>query len=209
MTAFFQTPIVVLANGRFPSNVIPLQILDEAGTVICTDGSADTLLQFERTPHVIIGDLDSTKLKKSDFKGLWIPDQDQYKTDLQKTLEWCLLNDLNEIAVLGAMGEREDHSLGNLHVLAEFSEKMTVHFITDFARIYCVKGQQTFQSKKGQQISIAAVEEVSSITTKGLKYALNNELFPPACNGISNEAEGDEFSINTSHPIWLFINHIE
>ena len=209
MTAFFQTPIVVLANGRFPSHPNPLEVLDSAGTVICTDGSADILLKFGRTPHIIIGDLDSTKLKKSDFKGLWIPDQDQYKTDLQKTLEWCLLNDLNEIAVLGAMGEREDHSLGNLHVLAEFSEKMTVHFITDFARIYCVKGQQTFQSKKGQQISITAVEEVSSITTKGLKYALNNELFPPACNGISNEAEGDEFSINTSHPIWLFINHIE
>jgi len=209
MAKFFQHPIVVLANGRFPSHPNPLEVLDSAGTVICTDGSADTLLKFDRTPHVIIGDLDSTKLKKSDFKGLWIPDQDQYKTDLQKTLEWCLLNDLNEIAVLGAMGEREDHSLGNLHVLAEFSEKMTVHFITNFARIYCVKGQQTFQSKKGQQISITAVEEVSSITTKGLKYALNNELFPPACNGISNEAEGDEFSINTSHPIWLFINHIE
>ena len=207
MAKFFQHPIVVLANGRFPSHPNPLEVLDSAGTVICTDGSADTLLKFDRTPHVIIGDLDSTKLKKSDFKGLWIPDQDQYKTDLQKTLEWCLLNDLNEIAVLGAMGEREDHSLGNLHVLAEFSEKMTVHFITNFARIYCVKGQQTFQSKKGQQISITAVEEVSSITTKGLKYALNNELFPPACNGISNEAEGEEFTIDTSHPVWLFINH--
>jgi len=148
MTAFFQTPIVVLANGRFPSNVIPLQILDEAGTVICTDGSADTLLQFERTPHVIIGDLDSTKLKKSDFKGLWIPDQDQYKTDLQKTLEWCLLNDLNEIAVLGAMGEREDHSLGNLHILAEFSKIMNIHFVTDHAVSIALLGKKHFHQQK-------------------------------------------------------------
>ena len=209
MIASFQPPIVVLANGQFPMHTIPLQILDDAGTVICTDGSADTLLQFERIPHIIIGDHDSTSLNKNDFKGLWVDVPDQHRTDLQKTLEWCLVNDLNEITVLGAMGEREDHSLGNLHVLAEFSEKLTVHFTTDFARIYCINGEKTFPSKKGQQISITAIKNVSSITTKGLKYALDNEPFPPACNGISNEAEGDEFSIFTSHPIWLFINHLK
>jgi hypothetical protein len=62
---------------------------------------------------------------------------------------------------------------------------------------------------KEQQISIVAIEHVRSISTSGLKYELNNEQFPPACNGISNEAENDEFSINTSHPVWLFINHID
>lgn len=207
MTASFQSPIVILANGQFPSHSIPLNILDYAGTVICTDGSADTLFQFDRTPHIIIGDLDSTSLDKQSFKGLWVEVPDQNRTDLQKTLEWCFVNDLHEVVILGAMGLREDHSLGNLHVLAEFSEKLNVHYVTDYAKIYCVKGQQTFLSKKGQQISIAAIGHVSSITTKGLKYALENKPFPPACNGISNEAEGDEFSIETSHPVWLFINH--
>jgi thiamine pyrophosphokinase len=209
MSVSFQPPIIILANGQFPMHILPLQILDDAGTVICTDGSADKLLQFEQTPHIIIGDLDSTRLNKNDFKGLWVEVPDQNKTDLQKTLEWCLLNNLEDVTVLGAMGQREDHSLGNLHVLAEFSQKMNIHFITDYTRIYCVKGQKTFPSNKGQQISITAIENVSSITTKGLKYVLDNEPFPPACNGISNEAEGDDFTIKTSHPVWLFINHID
>ena len=207
MGASFQPPIVVLANGHFPSHSVPLQILNSAGTVICTDGSADTLLKFHRTPHVIIGDLDSTKLKKSDFGGLWIPEQNQHKTDLQKTLEWCLLNGLNDVVILGAMGKREDHSLGNLHILSEFSNKMDIHFVTDHACIYCFKGGKTFSSTKGQQISITAIEHVLSINTIGLKYTLEKESFPPACNGISNEAEGEEFTIDTSHPVWLFINH--
>ncbi len=208
MAASFQSPIVILANGRFPAHIIPLQNLDEAGTVICTDGSADALLQFDRTPHVIIGDQDSTSLNKNKFKGLWVEVPGQNRTDLQKTLEWCFLNDLHEVVVLGAMGKREDHSLGNLHVLAEFSEKMNIHFVSDYASIYCCKGKRSFPSIKGQQISIVAIDPVESITTTGLKYALNCESFPPACNGISNEAEGNEFSIDTSHPIWLFINHI-
>ena len=209
MAKSFQHPIVVLANGRFPSHPNPLEVLDSAGTVICTDGSADTLLKFDRNPHVIIGDLDSTKLKKSDFKGLWIPDQNQHKTDLQKTLEWCLLNGLNDVVVLGAMGKREDHSLGNLHILAEFSKIMNIHFVTDHACIYCFIGEKTFPSTKGQQISITAIEHVQSINTIGLKYVLDKESFPPACNGISNEAEGEKFTIDTSHPVWLFINHPE
>jgi thiamine pyrophosphokinase len=36
------------------------------------------------TPNAIIGDMDSTKLKKDDFKGIWISFLDQNKTDLQK-----------------------------------------------------------------------------------------------------------------------------
>ncbi len=209
MGASFQPPIVVLANGHFPSHSVPLQILNSAGTVICTDGSADTLLQFERTPHIIIGDQDSTRLNHNKFPGLWIATTDQNKTDLQKTLQWCLVNDLLDVVVLGAMGKREDHSLGNLHVLAEFSKKMNIHFVSDYAFIYCCKGKRSFPSIKGQQISIIAIEPVETITTTGLKYALDNESFPPACNGISNEAVGSEFSIDTSHPVWLFINHPE
>ncbi|MCH7763739.1 MAG: thiamine diphosphokinase [Candidatus Marinimicrobia bacterium] len=204
----FTRPIILLANGRFPTHPIPLTILDSAGTVICTDGSADTLLKFHRTPHVIIGDLDSTKLKKHEFKGLWIPAPEQNKTDLHKTLEWCLINDLNDVVVLGAMGKREDHSMGNLHLLAEFSQKMNIHFVTDYSCIYCLKNKRSFSSTKGQLISIVALEPINSISTVGLKYPLNQEPLPPECNGISNEAEGDEFTIDTSGPIWLFINHM-
>ncbi len=108
MSARFQPPIVILANGLFPSHTYPLQILDEAGTVICTDGSADSLLNLGHTPHIIIGDQDSTSLNKNEFRGLWIATPDQNKTDLQKTLEWCFVNDLHDVVVLGAMGKRED-----------------------------------------------------------------------------------------------------
>ena len=172
-----KNPVVIVGNGEFPSHPIPLNHLKNAGTIICTDGSADQLMKHNVTPNAIIGDMDSTKLKKDDFKGIWNSSPDQNKTDLQKTLDWCIGNDLNDVTVLGTMGRREDHSLGNLHVLDE--------------------------------ISIVAIEHVRSISTFGLKYELNNEQFPPACNGISNEAENDEFFINTSHPVWLFINHIE
>ena len=205
----FKTPFVLLVNGEFPTHPVPLIFLNSAETIICTDGSADKLLAHGRTPDVIIGDMDSTKLKKDDFKGVWISSLNQNKTDLQKTLDWCIANNLNDVIVLGAMGKREDHSLGNLHVLDAFSRKLKMKFVTNYAVIYSFKGKRTFSSLKGQQISIVAIENVKSISTVGLKYELNNEQFSPACNGISNEAESDEFTIETTEPIWLFINHLD
>ena len=201
--------VVIVGNGEFPAHQIPLNHLKNAGTIICADGGADQLISYNLTPNAIIGDMDSTKLRKDDFKGAWISSPNQNRTDLQKTLDWCIANNLNDVTVLGTMGRREDHSLGNLHVLAEFSKKMDIRFITNYAVIYSFKGKRTFSSLIGQQISIVAIEHVRSISTSGLKYELNNEQFSPACNGISNEAKNDEFSINTSHPVWLFINHIE
>ena len=205
----FKNPIVLLINGEFPTHPVPLRFLNSAETIICTDGSADKLLENGCTPDVIIGDMDSTKLKKDDFKGVWISSPNQNKTDLQKTLDWCIANNLNDVIILGAMGKREDHSLGNLHVLDAFSRKLKMKFVTNYAVIYSFKGKRTFSSLKGQQISIVAIENVKSISTVGLKYELNNEQFPPACNGISNEAESDEFTIETTEPIWLFINHLD
>ena len=204
-----RNPVVIVGNGEFPAHQIPLNHLKNAGTIICADGGADQLISYNLTPNAIIGDMDSTKLRKDDFKGAWISSPNQNRTDLQKTLDWCIANNLNDVIILGAMGKREDHSLGNLHALAEYSSKIDITFVSNFAVIYSFKGKRTFSSLKGQQISIVAIENVKFISTVGLKYELNNEPFPPACNGISNEAENDEFSINTSHPVWLFINHIE
>ena len=211
MNKFFtgKNPVVVVGNGEFPTHTIPLNHLKNAGTIICTDGGADQLSPHNFTPDIIVGDMDSTKLKIENFKGLWISSPDQNRTDLQKTLDWCIANDLTEVTVLGIMGKREDHSLGNLHVLAEFSQKMNIQFITNYAVIYCTQGKKIFPSVVGQQISIVAIENIQSISTVGLKYELKNENFLPTCNGISNEAIGEIFIIETTEPIWLFINHLK
>ena len=201
-------PIVIVGNGEFPVHLIPLNHLKNAGSIICADGGADQLMSHNFTPDVIIGDMDSTKFKKENFKGLWISSPDQNRTDLQKTLDWCISNDITEVTVLGIMGKREDHSLGNLHALAEFSQKMDIQFITNYAVIYCTQGKKIFPSVVGQQISIVAIENIQSISTVGLKYELKNKQFPPVCNGISNEAIGKTFTIESTEPIWLFLNHL-
>jgi len=50
---------IILANGKFPTNNIPLELLLYAEQVVCCDGAAQGLLNSGIKPDYIIGDLDS------------------------------------------------------------------------------------------------------------------------------------------------------
>ena len=100
MKSLFKSPVIILANGLFPSTSTPLELLENAGTVICTDGAINKLEKLGLMPHIIIGDLDSMD-SQIEFKGLIVHDTNQYNTDLEKSLDWAILNNVKIIVALG------------------------------------------------------------------------------------------------------------
>ncbi|MEE8334813.1 MAG: thiamine diphosphokinase [Candidatus Neomarinimicrobiota bacterium] len=202
----FRLPIVLLVNGSFPSHSRPLNVLKSAGTVICTDGSANRLIKQGLIPHVIIGDLDSLDFPLESFKGLVIPVPDQGKTDLEKALDWCLKNNILKLFILGATGNRDDHGLANLFLAAEYLE-LDITIITDFFTINAMLGEKTFSSFKAQTVSLVPVQPIDSITTSGLSFPLLNESLKQTGRGISNRSLGSTFKIKSSHKLWIFRSH--
>ena len=63
-----KNPLVIVANGEFPTHPFPLDKLDKAVSILACDGAADTLINYDIVPDIIIGDIDSlsneNKLKK-------------------------------------------------------------------------------------------------------------------------------------------------
>jgi|TARA_Y100000294_G_scaffold164241_1_gene170833 thiamine pyrophosphokinase len=204
---YFNKPFIILANGQYPSHPAALNMLHTAGTIICTDGSANKLLENGLTPNVIIGDMDSTTVGQDSFKGLYVKISDQDNTDLDKALEWCKVNNLSPITVLGTSQLREDHTIGNLMLLANYSDELDINFVTDYFTITCHHGKQSFTSFKQQLVSILPVEDIQSITTEGLEFPLIDEPFPLSSRGISNRATGHQFIITSSGKIWVFRSH--
>ena len=49
-------PVTILANGKYPSHHYPIDIIKNAKTLICTDGSANKLKKHGYDPTFIIGD---------------------------------------------------------------------------------------------------------------------------------------------------------
>ena len=204
---YFNKPFIILANGQYPSHLSALNMLHTAGTIICTDGSANKLLENGLIPNVIIGDMDSTTVDQNSFKGLYVKIIDQENTDLDKAFEWCKLNNLSPLTVLGTSQLREDHTIGNLILLANYSDELDINFVTDYFTITCHHGKRSFTSFKQQLVSIVPVEDIQSITTEGLEFPLIDEPFPLSSRGISNRATGHQFIITSSGKIWVFRSH--
>lgn len=200
-------PIVIIANGKYPSHPYPTEIIDNAKTIICTDGSANKLKNHGFDPTLVIGDMDSI-VNIRDFtetEFLHIPRQDN--TDLEKVFDYCIKYGIKKVSLLGATGIRDDLALTNMIMLIQYYEKLKIKLITDIYTIECIKGKHKFSSFTQQTVSLMAVYRVKSVTTKGLKFPLIKQSMIPSGMGMSNLALGNQFTINTSGKLLLFRRH--
>ena len=204
----FNDPVIVIANGSFPSHPIAKNYLNKSGTIICTDGAADKLIDSGKNPDIIIGDFDSTSIKGKNRTGKWIETPDQNKTDLEKTFEWCIMNNIKKIVLLGSSGKREDHTIGNLFTLAKYHDEIQCEIITNHAKIICVSGENYIFADNNQNISIIATEPIERITLDGLQYNIKNESLLPSTRAISNKAISDKFYLESTGKVLVFLNHV-
>jgi len=158
---------------------------------------------------VLIGDQDSTRLTPPDISGYYLANSNQNTTDLEKALDWCVAHHLSPIALLGATGKREDHTLTNLLLLGKYRQTLDLRMVTDHATITCHEGERTFRSWPGQMVSLLPLQHILSLSTEGLQYPLNDEPLTPSGRGMSNVALNTAFTVHSSHPIWVFRSHRE
>jgi len=187
---------VILADGNFPVHKIPLGYLKSAEHLICCDGSAESLVKAGMEPEAITGDLDSltTDLKRR-FSDRLFQDNDQDTNDLTKAVKWCLGKGYKEIVILGATGKREDHTIGNISLLAEYCKEIKVLMVTDTGTITPLTENTKILSFEGQQVSIFSINPESEITSTGLKYELRNLKLKNWWRATLNEATGGSFEI--------------
>ena len=199
---------VILANGTFPSSQRPLEILRSAARVVCCDGAAAACLAAGFLPEVVIGDLDS--LPKNLIERLSeriVHVSEQETNDLNKAFRYCLEHGWDSIVILGATGKREDHTLGNLSLLVDFSEKISdISMVTDDGEFIVLRHSGTCSCRCGQQISIFAMEPGTHIESMGLKYPLNGLAPTRWWQATLNEALGDTFSLHfpDNHPLLIY-----
>ena len=186
----------ILANGKFPDHPVPLGYLLNARRVICCDGAADSLIDFGIEPFAIVGDCDSVNKRIAEkFKDRLFKDNDQETNDLTKAVRWCASNGYKNVVILGATGKREDHTLGNISLLAEYAQLIVVKMVTDAGIFFPVPKSSKIESVKGQQVSIFSIDPSTEITSSGLKYKLNKKKLLNWWSATLNRAEGSSFSL--------------
>lgn len=199
---------VILANGEYPSHELPLKLLKEAKFIVCCDGAANEYISRGHTPDVIIGDGDSLSPEnKIRFAGIVHHIADQETNDQTKAVRFLQEKGFRKIAILGATGKREDHTLGNISLLIDYMRSgMEVRTFTDYGVFMPIEGTQTFASHPGQQVSIINFG-AKGLKGEGLVYPLSD--FSNWWQGTLNEATANHFSIHCEGEYLLFIAYTQ
>jgi len=187
---------IILADGLFPVHEIPLGYLRDDHVIVCCDGSVENLIAAGFQPDAIVGDMDSISAElKIRFADRIFIDENQDTNDLTKAVEWCRRMKYYDIVILGATGKREDHTLGNISLLADYVSYMNVIMVTDTGVIRPLIKGSSIPSFPGQQVSIFSIDPETEVTSDGLKYPLNRTKIKNWWYATLNESLGDRFSI--------------
>lgn len=192
-------PTIILADGAFPTHSVPLSLLREARQIICCDGAAVSLLEYGICPSFIVGDMDSLPEEfKEKYSSIVFPNTDQEINDVTKAILFCKEKGWERISILGATGKREDHSIANLSLIADYAETIDVQLLTDYGVfVPQLRPLVAYESFAGQQVSIFSITPGTVLSSKGLKYAIRERQFTSWWQGSLNEAQGDSFEIKT------------
>lgn len=174
-----------------PSLQMLSPLLKEKPFIVCADGGANKARSFGIMPDCIIGDLDSITQRTRQYFS-FVPtlyNADQNSTDFEKVLEYLLTNKYKSATVVGATGDRPDHTFSNFSILLKYHKKLFLKFFDERCTIEIVQKKVQFNTIIGQQISIVPMGICKGITTTGLKFLLKNENLQLGIReGSSNEA---------------------
>jgi thiamine pyrophosphokinase len=197
---------VIVAGGEYPTAPQPLEALQSALFVVCCDGAADRYIATRRVPDAIVGDGDSISAENREkFAHLLHIISEQESNDQTKAVRFLMERGKRRIAIVGATGRREDHTIGNISLLIEYARQgCDVRSFTDHGVFIPCNGNTTHKCCKGQQVSIFSIT-AKEMSAEGLRYPIYD--FNNWWQGTLNECTGKEFTIKATGWYLLFINY--
>ena len=203
--ADIQFQAVVLAGGDYPTSEQALRVLHNAPYVVCCDGAADRYIATGHVPDAIVGDGDSISASnRAEYAHLLHIVTEQETNDQTKAVNFLLGKEMRNIAIIGATGRREDHTIGNISLLIEYARAgAQVRSFTDHGVFIPCNGDTTLKCRKGQQVSIFSIT-ARELSAEGLLYPIYD--FSNWWQGTLNECTGEQFTIHAEGEYLLFVN---
>ena len=208
--------VVIICDGRFPKAEYPRYLIQTADVIVCCDGALQKFLRAgeaifgeKRLPDVVVGDMDSLSpsLRKK-HSDIIVQIDEQEHNDQTKAFRWVLENidGISQIYILGATGEREDHTIGNISLLMEYAKTydlegmgINVEMVSDHATIFAVTDTVEMDCGEGRRISIFSPDNTLRIKSEGLQWPTDDVIFDNWWKATLNRASQDHIKLEFSH----------
>ena len=207
--------IIIIANGAFPQSRQLLNLLGRADCVVCCDGAFENYYGWCRQvvdcnrQVAVVGDGDSLRrglVDEARLAGMevcHIVVSEQESNDLSKAVHYALKQaegaDHVKLDILGATGLREDHTLGNISLLAYYAQEfphVEFRMLSDYGYFQSVNGVRQFDSFPGQQVSLFSFTPEVPVSVSGLRYPIANRRLTWLWEGTLNESLGSSFEVS-------------
>jgi thiamine pyrophosphokinase len=173
---------IIIANGKVPRKTDLIFFMSIGyTTLICADGGANSVYKLGMVPDIIIGDLDSIEpdvKKYYSTKTKIVKYSRQNDTDVEKCIKYAVKNKYEKCILLGATGDRLDHTICNLGILLKFQKQINISMMHENSYLQILKGSNVINTIKGETISIYGFDKKTRIRSSGLKYSLKNISLP-------------------------------
>jgi thiamine pyrophosphokinase len=205
---------VVVADGE-PDARDAIHLAD-AGLIVAADGGARWLQAVGVRPHLLIGDLDSVEadlVARLAAEGVTIERHpvDKDASDAELALDRALASGADEVVVLGALGgERLDHELANLLLLADPSRRMrALRLVRGGTVVRALHGSQRLSllGDIGDLVSLLPIGgDADGVRTEGLHFPLGGErLRLGPSQGLSNVVVDQPASVSLERGTLLVV----
>ncbi len=208
--------VVIICDGRFPKSEYPRYLIRTADFIICCDGALQKFLRAsvsifgeKRLPDVVVGDMDSlSPALRRRHSDIIVQIDEQEHNDQTKAFRWALENvpGISQIYILGATGEREDHTIGNVSLLMEYARTydlegmgIGVEMISDHATIFAATDTFEMDCGEGRRVSIFSPDNSLRIRSEGLEWPTDEVIFDNWWKATLNRASQDHVRLEFSH----------
>lgn len=192
-----QEPALLVADGEPCALSLLEGLLEWSPLVVALDGAFEKLVMLGIKVDYWLGDFDDVvpenilkELQQDHVQVIRTPNQD--KTDFEKGLDFLMEKEAKSIHVVWSTGKRMDHALGNYASLTKYAERVEIVVYNDYSKAFVLKRDFKKWYQKGEIISLMPLPKAGRVSTRGLKYSLNNEDLEWGVRlGTSNEAAAD------------------
>ena len=204
----------IFVNGDLPSPQRLTPLIGRQDLLIAADGGLRHLQALGLQPKVLIGDLDSVSpdqiaaVRQQGVEILRYP-VEKNETDLELAIQHAIDQGANSIRIAAALGDRLDHTLGNLFLLLrpEF-EKMDLRLDDGRQEVFLIRSQTLIDGAPGDLVSLLPYGRPAlGVQTERLYYPLQSEtLYPDHTRGISNVMQAGTAAVSLADGLLICVH---
>lgn len=179
---------VIVGSAKINNYEKIKEYLKEDDFFVYCDGGLKHMEKLGVKPNLIVGDFDSHENPHMDSETIVLPCEKD-DTDTCHALKVCVERGFKDFLFIGCIGERMDHTMGNVSLLIMLKEKgLSGIMLDDYSEISIVKEEECIDDSFSY-FSLITLSDISEgITIKNAKYPLENASLKSGFQlGISNE----------------------